>query len=104
MEKVTKFLLAQGGVGTQPKGIELPNPLKVQNIADLLDRIVGFLQTIAIPIVAIMVIWGGFQMLFATGDPEKFKTGKKTIIYAAIGFAVILIAKGVTSIVKDLLQ
>ena len=41
-------------------------------------------------------------MLFAGGDPEKFKSGKMTILYAAIGYAIILISKTIASIIKSI--
>lgn len=99
-------LLAQTGVGTNPPPpIPLPNPLgTTTTIALLIEKIVAFLQTIAIPILAIMVIWGAFQILFAAGDPEKFKKGQKTILYSVIGFAIILIANGIAAIVERLLR
>ena len=99
-----KNLLAQTSVGTNPPSVTLPNPLGVTTIAALIKKIVAFLQVIAVPILAIMVIWGAFQMLFAAGDPENFKKGQKTIIYAVIGFAIILIANGIAAIVERLLK
>ena len=50
-----------------------------------------------------MVIYGGFQILTAGGTPEKFTTGRKTILYAVIGYGIIIISKGVTLILKQLL-
>ncbi|MDP2696156.1 MAG: pilin [bacterium] len=93
-----------GGVGTNPSGdTTLPNPIKSQTIPELLDTIVTYLIRIAVPIVTIMIIIGAFQMLFATGDPAKFKKGKDTILFAVIGFAIVLVAKGITAIIKLLL-
>lgn len=93
-----------GWGGQTPGGVTLENPLGTTNVAELLDRIVNYLIVIASPIVAIMVIIGAFQMLFAAGDPEKFKKGQKTIIFAVVGFAIILISKGITSIIEQLLR
>jgi len=92
------------GIETQPGGITLHNPAGSNTtIADLIHNITSGLVTIATPIVAIMVLIGAFQILFAAGDPEKFKRGKKTILYTIIGYAIILVASGITSIIKDLL-
>lgn len=90
---------SQSGSG----GIKLTNPLTCPDITCVVGAITKALLDISIPIVAIMVLVGGFQILTAGGDPEKFKTGRKTIMYAVIGFAVILIANGVVSIVQSLL-
>jgi len=83
--------------------LEGVNPLKTTSITALLDRVIGYLMVIASPIVAIMVIVGAFQILTAGGDPEKFKTGKKTILYAVIGFAIVLLARGLIAILHQLL-
>jgi hypothetical protein len=92
---------AQGGTGQ----ITLTNPLG-NNCNDLTcpaQAVINFLFTIAIPLCAIMVLVGGFQMLTAAGDPAKFSTGRKTILYAVVGFAVILVAGGVATLIKNML-
>ena len=92
------------GGGVTGDVITLHNPAGSNTtIADLIHNITSGLVTIATPIVAIMVLIGAFQILFAAGDPEKFKRGKKTILYTIIGYAIILVASGITSIIKDLL-
>jgi|SRR3989344_1267119 len=91
-----------GGRGTGG-GIRIPNPLKADTITGVLDSIMTYLIMVGAPIVAIMVIYGGFQILTAGGTPEKFTTGRKTILYAVIGYGIIIISKGVTLILKQLL-
>ncbi|RJQ28928.1 hypothetical protein C4571_02725 [Candidatus Parcubacteria bacterium] len=66
-------------------------------------RITSALYQVAIPIVAIMVLVGGFQIMTAGGDPEKFQKGKWTVLYAAIGFVAVLLASGVVSIINSIL-
>ncbi|MFB6212565.1 MAG: hypothetical protein ABEI53_01960 [Candidatus Magasanikbacteria bacterium] len=65
-------------------------------IRDLRDRI-------APPVVALMVLYGGFQMLFAKGEPEQFKNGKQTLYYAVIGYVIILVASGISEIITQIL-
>lgn len=62
------------------------------------------LVIIATPLVAIFVTVGALQMLFAGGDSEKFKRGQKTVFYAAIGFALALIAGGIATLIQQLIQ
>jgi hypothetical protein len=61
----------------------------------------NFLLAIAAPLCGIMVVWGGFQMMTAAGNPEKFTTGKKTLTYAAIGFVIVLLASGAAQLIKN---
>jgi hypothetical protein len=101
------------GGGTPPgvvnlgpnNNISLSNPLG-GNCNDLLcpmHAVINFLFTIAIPLCGIMVLVGGFQMLTAAGDPAKFSNGRKTILYAVAGFAVILVAGGVATLIQNTL-
>lgn len=89
------------GTGNPPSVITLKNPLGCNDFGCVATRLIDGLFTISIPIVSVMVLVGGFQIMFASGDPEKFKTGRKTIVYAAVGFAVIILAKGVVLIIQD---
>lgn len=83
---------------------ELPNPLKTTSIVDLLYKIIDALtKFVATPVAVLMIIIGAFQMLSAGGDPEKFKKGKNTILYAAIGFAVLLLARLIIGLVQEIL-
>ncbi len=43
-------------------------------------------------------------MVTAAGNEEKFATGKRTVLYAVIGYAIILIGWGITSIIQSLLS
>lgn len=95
----------QGGgtTGGGPK-VEFLNPLGATNITDLINIIINFLLAIGAPILTLMVIIGGGQIMFAAGDPKKFETGKKTIVYAVIGFGILLVSKGVALLVVSILS
>lgn len=85
------------------KLFELESPLESKTIEQLLDQIILTITIIATPIAVLMIIVGAFQMLTAGGDPEKFSKGKKTILYAAIGFAILLIAGLLIRVVSEIL-
>ena len=88
-------------------GAHLHNPLgpDTNTIMDVIQNIiVGLRDKIAPPIVAIMVLYGGFQMLFAGGVPETFSKGRETILYAVVGYAIIFIASGISAIITDILS
>lgn len=96
------------GGGTTPGnnpsgGFQIPNPLKDDTIPEILNTVAGFLYTLAIAVVTIMVLWGGFQILTAAGSPERIDRGKKTLLYAVIGTVVILIAGGIADLTADIL-
>lgn len=59
---------------------------------------------ILIVVSVIMIIWGGFSILFAAGDPDKMKKGRGTIIYALVGIAIALFARVIPSIVRFMMS
>lgn len=83
--------------------VTLPNPISATSFTQVVANITSFLIEIAIPLTAIMALVGGFQMITAAGNPEKFSAGRKTLTYAAIGFVVVLLASGVAAIIKNFL-
>lgn len=97
-----------GGVGTPPPPaggqtqaitITIPNPLSCTDITCVLGQVLNSLLILAVPIVTIMALIAGYQILFAAGDPEKASRGRRTLLYAAIGFAVILLATSLSVII-----
>ena len=83
-------------------GITIPDPLQYGTIEKALEGIAQWIAKIAAPIVAIMILVGAYQILFSAGDPEKVKTGRRTILYTVIAYGIILIGWGITSIIKNL--
>lgn len=98
----TKVFATSGGNPPPGSGITLPNPLSCSTVFCLLDKVLVFLFNIAIPITVIMVLVGAFQILTAGGDPAKFTTGRNTILYAAGGFAVVVLANSITAIIRSI--
>ena len=101
------FLMFSRRVFGQETGggsVTIENPVGFSTFGGVADQIISSLLLISVPIVAIMVLIGGFQILTAGGDPEKYKIGKKTVLYAVIGYAVVLVANGVRLILKSLLS
>lgn len=82
---------------------QLPNPIKWNNFADLINALIDFLFNVALLVVPIMIIIGGFYFITAAGEPAKIETGKRLIWYALIGLIIILLAKGVVTMVKTIL-
>ena len=90
------------GVG-ETTGGGFSNPLGTTSIFELLKRIISYLIIIGAPIVVIMVLYGGFLILTAGDSPEKVQGGRKTIQWAAIGYAIILCSWGIIYIIGEVL-
>ncbi|MEK7566477.1 MAG: hypothetical protein AAB494_02280 [Patescibacteria group bacterium] len=61
----------------------------------VLSKIIDYFIGVSVSVAVIIVIYGAWKMMTATGDPKKFQEGQKTVLYAAIGLLVILLARGI---------
>jgi hypothetical protein len=86
------------------QSISLPNPLGSQTIAAVLQNVITFLQYIGAPIAVIMVLVGAFQMITSAGNPEQYGKGRETLIWAAVGFAIVLLAGGIATLISNILN
>ncbi|MEK7451400.1 MAG: pilin, partial [Patescibacteria group bacterium] len=104
-EKTKMFLLITGfankalaqTTGGSPS-FSIDNPLGTTSIVQIINNVLNYLIYISVPILALMILIGGFQILTARGDPGQITSGRKTITYAVIGFLIILLSKGVALI------
>ena len=59
---------------------------------------------IASPLAVIMVLVGAFQLITSSGNPEKVSKGRKTILWAAVGFVLAILAGGIVKIIQNFVQ
>jgi hypothetical protein len=84
--------------------IKIDNPLSCDDVGCLISKIIDGLTMLVIPLLVLMTFIGGFQILFARGNEENFSKGKKTLWYAVLGFIITLLANGIDSIIKSILE
>jgi len=82
-----------------------PNPLgATSDITTLVKNILNFLWKLAWAIAPILIVYAGFLYITSAGNEDKVKTAQKTLIWALVGFAVVLIASSVPAIIQDFLS
>jgi len=60
------------------------------DIGKVITNIFKFLRNdIALPLAILMVIYGGIMMIFSSGSPARVTSGKKILMSAIIGFAIV---------------
>ena len=74
----------------------------VTSIQTFIKSIIQILVTIAGLVSAGFFVGGGFGYITSSGNPEMLDRSKKTILYSAIGLAIVLGAFVLTNIVSDL--
>jgi hypothetical protein len=65
-------------------------------------NVTNWIFVILCGVVTIFVILGAFTIVTAGGSPEKIKSGRDYILYAAIGLLVAFLAKAIPGVVKIL--
>ncbi len=55
-------------------------------------------------IAVVMIIWGGFQFIFANGEPGSIANARKTILNAVIGLIIAILASQIVRFVAFLLS
>lgn len=96
-------LAQQGSSNTDPGDdpLKLTNPLKAKNIIQFLVQILDILLTFAIPIVVLFIIYGGFKLVVAQGNPSEIEKGRSAILWAIIGGVIVLSAKLIINIIQS---
>lgn len=59
----------------------------------LLNKITRGVAAVAGSVAIILMIIGGYKMMLSNSDKAAFASGRSTLIYAAVGLAVIVIAQ-----------
>lgn len=105
--KLLKSLIAAGFILTIPLGvicaitIEFPRLTSFETIGDLINGVLTYLFYLAVIIAPIVILFGAFTIITSAGDAKKYDQGKKIILYALIGFAIIFLAKGIIAFIES---
>lgn len=79
----------------------ISNPVKgFDNLPDLVQELLEIVILIAIPIVAVMIIYAGYMFVTARGNETKLTTAKTTLLYVVIGATIILGAKVIATAIQ----
>ena len=86
--------------------IEIPNPLGSggSDISTLINSIATWLLEIGATIAVIMILWSALLFMTAGDNKDKVTQARKTLWYAIIGLTVLILAKGVTYFIQNVLS
>ncbi|MBI2674208.1 MAG: hypothetical protein HYX22_00515 [Candidatus Yanofskybacteria bacterium] len=89
---------------TQSFQFSLDNPLEADNFLELIDVLATWLFNLSIPIVVVMIVYAGVMFLTSRGEPAKVTKARQILLYAVVGFAIILIGKGFITLIESILN
>lgn len=82
--------------------VTIQPPVKWKNFNDLINKLIDFVFYIAVVVLPLVIMYGGFKYITAQGDPKKVNEATKMLIYAGVGFLIMLIAKGAVALIDSI--
>ena len=80
------------------------NPLEAGTAAELTRAVVDVIFYILSGLAVALIMLGGITIITAAGSPTQLTKGKQIIIYTIIGYALILVARGIVALVFRVLD
>ncbi len=81
----------------------IPNPIGTKDFQTVIVRIADFLAVVAIPLTTLMVIFAAYLYLTGGANPDQIKRAHKAIIWAVVGLIVVLVAKGLSELIQNVI-
>ncbi|MGB9707349.1 MAG: hypothetical protein ACPL1D_01195 [Microgenomates group bacterium] len=81
-------------------GQTIEGPLRgINNIGDLINRLLPFLIGLAGIVLLFVFIWGGYDLMMSQGDANKVKSAQAKITAGLIGFILLILSYLITSLI-----
>lgn len=92
-----------GVTGGNFLGVNVKDGFNIQTVNGIIVAVWTYIQFIAGALAVFMIIFGGIQMVTATGNPQKIQGARKTITYGLLGFLGVLASALIFTIIKQIL-
>jgi len=78
-------------------------PFGISSIEDMIDNITKWIFYFAIILAPLFIVIGAVMFVTSGGDAARVTKAKQIIIWACIGLAIILFARGILSLIKNII-
>ena len=89
-----QYIFAEGEAETEAAStaVYLENPLSgnINSLPELIKSLLNIVLIIGTPLVALAIIFAGFMLVAAQGNPEKLQKARQALLWAVVGGAVLL--------------
>jgi hypothetical protein len=82
----------------------IDNPLQVTNLNNFIANLLNAFLKIAIPILAVFLIYAGMKFVMARGNEKELQTAKDNLLWVVIGGAILLGAWTIVRILKGTVE
>ncbi len=73
----------------------------ISSFQDTLTTVINIISILVGVVAVIMIIFGGFKYITSSGDAEKVKGAKNTILYGLIGLIIVALAQIIVKFVLN---
>ena len=80
------------------------NPLRSTNVADIVHQIGNIVFIVGAAGTFLMLLIGGYYLMFAGGNPSMVAKGKRIILISFIGFVILVVARGIIYFVESIFK
>jgi hypothetical protein len=89
---------------TGGRGIGGGAPIRtIDDVLIIMQKFIIWFQNILLILAVIFILWSAYLFISAGGSDTKVKAARDTLIYAAVGIGVVLLAYAVEFVVRQLL-
>lgn len=81
----------------------LTNPIGYNTLGDLFVGIAKYAVAFSASVATLMILYGAWKLLTSAGEAHEVTEAKNAILYAIIGFIVVLFSAGLVSLVVNIL-
>ncbi|HOX30241.1 MAG TPA: pilin [Candidatus Paceibacterota bacterium] len=74
------------------------------SVEEAINNVMNWFFIIVLIIAVMFLLYAGFLFITAGGDPDKVNSARQNVMYAMVGVAVAVLAKGIVALVQGLVQ
>ncbi|HNP79761.1 MAG TPA: hypothetical protein PKI00_02845 [Candidatus Pacearchaeota archaeon] len=102
---IISFIIAVFCFSFASAQIAIQNPLgDIDNFQELVNRLIDWMIMMALVIVPLCIVWGGFTFATAGGDTNKVERAKSILTWSIAGLIVVLLAKSLVESLRKLFE
>lgn len=90
------------GIYAQETAIQ--NPIKSDDLEEILQRITRVLIGVSIPVFTLMVAIGSYYIITGANNPGNREKARKIFFYSTLGFFIIMVSAGIVAIVSSIIS
>lgn len=84
------------------QAVVIQPPVRWTTLGELINKLIDFIFYIALVVLPAVIMYGGFKYVTAEGAPNKVKEAQQILIWAGIGFLIMLLAKGAVNLIDTI--